>query len=185
MQVLAIGPDCLHRMRAARYRGQFHQPGEGWLDDRHPFRNQNRKARRDCGIAHRCPDDPHHNLSSLLAAVPNGKRHRTGRNTLHSNKEDSFLNRIYSKRSACGALLSFDCEGFPSRSPVRHVAGVQDFACTPSNSLSCRRRLKRCPRFAAGTLDPDVYVPSSICPVNIARNHDSRASPTGQFRHRT
>jgi hypothetical protein len=33
-------------------------------------------------------------LSSLVLAVRSGKRHRAGRNSLYSNKEDSFPNRL-------------------------------------------------------------------------------------------
>jgi hypothetical protein len=69
--------------------------------------------------------------------------------------------------------------------PGQDAFSAMDFACTPSKSLWCRRRIKCCPRFAAGTLDPGVYVPSSICPASIDHNHNSRTNPTGQLRHRT
>ena len=41
------------------------------------------------------------------------------------------LHARYLNGAPSAQLLWLECEGFPSRSPVRHVAGVQDFACTP------------------------------------------------------
>jgi hypothetical protein len=73
---------------------------------------------------------------------------------LHVVDQATLLDDPVYGRGMAGGL------GFPSRSPFRHVAGVQDLSCTPWKSLPCRRRLKRCPRYAAETLDPDVCVPS-------------------------
>ncbi|OYR32821.1 hypothetical protein CES86_5497 [Brucella lupini] len=37
----------------------------------------------------------------------------------------------YPSGAPSAQLHCLECEGFPSRSPARRVAGVQDLACTP------------------------------------------------------
>jgi hypothetical protein len=58
--------------------------------------------------------------------------------------------RIKINGAPSAQVLLTGCEGSPRALPFATWQGA-DFACTPSNSLWCRRRVERCPRFAAGT----------------------------------
>lgn len=63
MQVLAIRPKRLDRMRAAGDGGQFKQITEGRFDDRHLRVEQNRKSGRDSFNTGHCPYDRNHRSS--------------------------------------------------------------------------------------------------------------------------
>ena len=64
--------------------------------------------------------------SNVRCETINGKRARNSAKTVKIQLHARYLNGAPSAQ-----LLCLECEGFPSRSPARRVAGVQDFACTP------------------------------------------------------
>src|SRR5271165_1589373 len=113
--------------------------------------------------------------------IKTAKDIRQGPRSCTATKKTVYRTGCYLKRSASGALLSSECEGFPSRSPVRHVAGVQD---------SPAPHQKACGVAAASSVVlaslREHLTRTSVClPRYIAYGRNSRANPTGQLQRRT